>query len=413
MGGKNNGNNENKGKKLKRKKNKRKAKKKKNQKKNAKRKKNKQKNTKKKNKKQRKAKKTKKKQKKVKSKNDKQRKLKRKNDKPNEKGKNEKKARSKKKKIKTKQRRNKQKSKKNKEKQKKTKKKPRKGKGQKSPRPEGRIVCGETQVNETCLQNAVDALNFEKNQIQNFFKQKARLANHNKTTGNKLGKKGEFKDAAKYMLIAIGGNISNPTCGESGTANKARSAKSAVENFNTLLNCSATIKEACTMPKHVFNASKKAKLDERGVVFTKSKTAADDCRSNAAYTSNGTAACSCWFKAAIGIKIAKEKGCSASDTAKQVKAAKKKCTDAFMVCKKAEDAAVALIHTCMAGEVKNITSSGGETSAGPVPGGGSNNFCPQKIILDSCDIGCSVDGNNNINQVSDTDTCTVKSGQVT
>lgn len=112
------------------------------------------------------------------------------------------------------------------------------------------------------------------------------------------------------------------------------------------------------MPKHVFNASKKAKLDECGVVFTKSKTAADDCRSNAAYTSNGTAACSCWFKAAIGIKIAKEKGCSASDTAKQVKAAKKKCTDAFMVCKKAEDAAVALIHTCMAGEVKNITSSG-------------------------------------------------------
>merc|ERR1711936_1031825 len=240
--GKNNGNNENKGKKLKRKKNERKAKKKKNQKKNAKRKKNKQKNTKKKNKKQRKAKKTKKKQKKVKSKNDKQRKLKRKNDKPNEKGKNEKKARSKKKKIKTKQRRNKQKSKKNKEKLKKNKKKTRKGKGQKSPRLEGRIVCGETQVNETCLQNAVDALNFEKNQIQNFFKQKARLANHNKTTGNKLGKKGEFLDAAKYMLIAIGGNISNPTCGESGTANKARSAKSAVENFNTLLNCSATIK---------------------------------------------------------------------------------------------------------------------------------------------------------------------------
>ena len=51
---------------------------------------------------------------------------------------------------------------------------------------------------------AVDALNFEKNQIQNFFKQKARLQNHNKTTANKQGKKGEFEDAAKYLLQAIG-----------------------------------------------------------------------------------------------------------------------------------------------------------------------------------------------------------------
>merc|ERR1711970_1541063 len=313
-----------------------------------KRKKNKQKNTKRKNNKQRKA----------KRKNNKKGKLKRKNNEPKEKGIKKKKAGSKKNKIKTKQRRNKHKSRKNKEKEKKTKKKTRKRKGGKSKTPVGRIVCGETQVNETCLQNAVDALNFEKNQIQNFFKQKARLANHNKTTGNKLGKKGEFKDAAKYMLIAIGGNISNPTCGESGTANKARSAKSAVENFNTLINCSATIKEACTMPKHVFNASKKAKLDECAGIFNKSKFAADDCRANEAYTSNGTAACSCWSKAAIGIKIAKEAGCSASDTAKQVKAAKKKCVDAFSVCKKAEDAAVSLIHTCMAGEVKNISSTG-------------------------------------------------------
>ena len=59
-------------------------------------------------------------------------------------------------------------------------------------------------------------MNFEKNQIQNFLSQKARmtvnisnvlykclysiLQSGNKITGNKLGKKGEFKDAAKYML---------------------------------------------------------------------------------------------------------------------------------------------------------------------------------------------------------------------
>merc|ERR1712106_764233 len=262
-------------------------------------------------------------------------------------------------KVKKTKRKGKGRTKKIKTKRKKTKygKKGRKS-GKASRSQEGRLVCGDSQVNDTCLQNAVDALNFEKNQIQNFFKQKARLINHNKTTANKQGKKGEFMDAAKYMLQAIGGNISNPTCGESGTANKARSAKSSVDNYNTLLNCSNSIKEACTMPKSVFNASKKALLDNCAFIFNKSKTASDDCRTNKDYLANGTAACSCWFKAAIGIKIARKAGCSASDTSKQVKAAKNKCIAAFSKCKKAEDAAVALIHTCMAGEVKNISATG-------------------------------------------------------
>merc|ERR1712226_576474 len=43
--------------------------------------------------------------------------------------------------------------------------------------------CGTSGVNDTCLLNAVNSLNFEKNQIQNFFKQKARLENQNKVTG--------------------------------------------------------------------------------------------------------------------------------------------------------------------------------------------------------------------------------------
>merc|ERR1712192_178571 len=50
--------------------------------------------------------------------------------------------------------------------------------------------CGTSGVNDTCLINAVNSLNFEKNQIQNFFKQKARLENQDKVTGNKKGKKG-------------------------------------------------------------------------------------------------------------------------------------------------------------------------------------------------------------------------------
>ena len=54
--------------------------------------------------------------------------------------------------------------------------------------------------------------------------------------------------------------------------------------------------------------------------------------------------------------MAKKEGCTSltSQTAKNVKKAKNKCLSAFGVCKKAEDAAVELIHTCMSGAVKSM-----------------------------------------------------------
>merc|ERR1712037_444696 len=215
--------------------------------------------------------------------------------------------------------------------------------------------CGTTGVNDTCLINAVNALNFEKGQIQNFFKQKARLENQNKVTGNKKGKKGEFKDAAGYMLTAIGGNISTPTCGDNSSRTQ-RAAADAVATYNTLINCSASIHEACDMPNGTINATFNTNCAK---IYNLSKIASDDCRSNSNYTSDGAAACNCWEKAAIGITIAKEAGCTkeSSKQAKAVKKQKEKCIKAFSKCKKAEDAAVALIHTCMSGEVNTNASS--------------------------------------------------------
>merc|ERR1711953_34091 len=215
--------------------------------------------------------------------------------------------------------------------------------------------CGTSGVNDTCLLNAVNSLNFEKNQIQNFFKQKARLENQNKVTGNKKGKKGEFEDAAGYMLTAIGGNISSPTCGENSTRS-ARAAADAVSTYNTLINCSATIHEACDMPNDTINATFNANCAN---IYNLSKIASDDCRSNSAYTNNGSAACNCWEKPAIGITIAKAEGYTkkGKEQAQAVKKQKNKCIAAFSTCKKAEDAAVALIHTCMSGEVNTNASS--------------------------------------------------------
>merc|ERR1711936_1313488 len=165
--------------------------------------------------------------------------------------------------------------------------------------------CGTSGVNDTCLLNAVNSLNFEKNQIQDFFKQKARLENQNKVTGNKKGKKGEFEDAAGYMLTAIGGNISTPTCGDNSTRTQ-RAAADAVSTYNPLINCSATIHEACDMPNGTINATFNANCAK---IYNLSKFASDDCRSNANYTNDGAAACNCWEKAAIGIQIAKDEGC--------------------------------------------------------------------------------------------------------
>merc|ERR1712012_257362 len=225
--------------------------------------------------------------------------------------------------------------------------------------------CGTSGVNDTCLLNVVNALNFEKNQIQNFFKQKARLENQNKVTGDKKGKKGEFEDAAKYMLTAIGGDISPPTCGEN-TTRSQRAAADAVATYNTLINCSASIHEACDMPNGTINATFNANCAD---IYNKSKVASDDCRSNSAYTSDGAAACNCWEKAAIGITIAKAEGCTkkGKEQAQAVKKQKQKCISAFSKCKKAEDAAVALIYTCMSGEVNtNASSAEKDLAKGPL-----------------------------------------------
>merc|ERR1712013_196299 len=244
------------------------------------------------------------------------------------------------------------------------KKKPKKS-GRQGPAGGDWSSCGTSGVNDTCLLNAVNALNFEKNQIQNFFKQKARLENQNKVTGNKKGKKGEFEDAAKYMLTAIGGDISSPTCGEN-TTRSQRAAADAVATYNTLINCSASIHEACDMPNGTINATFNANCAD---IYNKSKVASDDCRSNSAYTSDGAAACNCWEKAAIGITFAKAEGCTkkGKEQAQAVKKQKQKCISAFSKCKKAEDAAVALIYTCMSGEVNtNASSAEKDLAKGPL-----------------------------------------------
>merc|ERR1711971_1225546 len=50
-----------------------------------------------------------------------------------------------------------------------------------------------SEVDAACIQNAIDILGYERNQILNFQKQKARIQSHNRTANNKKEKRDSFR----------------------------------------------------------------------------------------------------------------------------------------------------------------------------------------------------------------------------
>merc|ERR1712042_176832 len=142
------------------------------------------------------------------------------------------------------------KARKSKRKNKKTKQ--RKGKTIQRGTKQSSVSCPSTAVNTNCLENAMMSLAYEKNQVTNYIKQAKRLDNHQNISSNKLTKKNEFESAAKHMLWAIGGNLSDPKCGQDTNDTKRRMQQqrdltSSIANYNKLLNCSETIREACDL----------------------------------------------------------------------------------------------------------------------------------------------------------------------
>merc|ERR550519_884600 len=73
------------------------------------------------------------------------------------------------------------------------------------------VACGEGGTGQ-CLEDARDVLFFEAYQRNNFLKQFTRYVNQNRTSGNKLGKRGIFEGPRKWMAETAGGNISDVTC---------------------------------------------------------------------------------------------------------------------------------------------------------------------------------------------------------
>jgi len=216
------------------------------------------------------------------------------------------------------------------------------------------VSCPTSAVSSKCLENAMFSLAYEKNQVTNYIKQAKRLDNHQNISSNKLTKSDEFKSAAKHMLWAIGGNLSDPKCGEDTNdttrmERQKRDLTSSIANYYKLFNCSESIKEACdlTLKNETYSH------DDHSENMTLCRTYKTDfikvskeCQSSKDQA-NATLQCDCWARAAKDVTEIKKLKCETKDKQKFVTKHKNDCIKAFGKCKKMEDDAIDLIHKCM------------------------------------------------------------------
>ena len=73
-------------------------------------------------------------------------------------------------------------------------------------------TCNGTSLGDTCLDNLLNSLRFERDKIRTFTNQKKRAESFKKLIGNKGGKDDQFGNTTTYLLIALGGNMTNLNC---------------------------------------------------------------------------------------------------------------------------------------------------------------------------------------------------------
>ena len=73
-------------------------------------------------------------------------------------------------------------------------------------------TCNGTSLGDTCLTNLLNSMKFERDKIRTFTNQKKRAESFKTLIGNKGGKNDQFGNTTTYLLMALGGNMTNFNC---------------------------------------------------------------------------------------------------------------------------------------------------------------------------------------------------------
>lgn len=233
----------------------------------------------------------------------------------NTKKRNKAKEKSKRKKFKRRQKKIKRKKKKNKEDEK----------------IQAKQTCKSSQISETCIKNTQEVLMYEQKKVAYYLKQMIRLQNHHKVTQKKLFKKGEFVEAAKHLVSAVGGDFTKPKCGSNSTQNATEKAEL-----------------ACTVDDEHHNDTHEAKHTSCNKTMFKFIKDSKKCYGLVVNNDlNATEVCECWAVAAADMKKMKDDNCETKGKQQAVTKQKRICQTVFRNCKQMEDASNHLVHMCM------------------------------------------------------------------
>merc|ERR1711976_993735 len=232
-------------------------------------------------------------------------------------------------------------------------KKGKKPKATKQPKVDSKQSCPIDQAADQCLQNAIESLVYEQKQLTNFLKQAKLLENHERVSGNKGAKKGEFHHAADHALWAIGGNVSAPLCGPNSTDSAKYNSSIydyekalALESYETLSQCELNITFKCNTSniEGYDPAFWAAKIQTCRALVDNYQETSKRCQ---AATEDGIEQCDCWAEQVGNIAAIKAEGCNIKNAQRNVTNFKTECLDTFTACKKKEDKSVESVYYCM------------------------------------------------------------------
>lgn len=214
-------------------------------------------------------------------------------------------------------------------------------------------ICPKNGVPAVCLFNAQKVLNYERLQVTNYLKQAARLKGHKKINTKKAAKKDNFEHAAGHLVLAIGGDLNNPKCGDP-TDNSTEALKIKAEeiefimsNYTQLKNCSAAVEEACTITNETFNASHEAKIDFCNATKWQFILNSRECFKLQVQSTNTSEICKCWDTQAAAVEAIKAERCLTKEKQNIITAQKNLCKKVFKRCREMEDHSVHLTYHCM------------------------------------------------------------------